>query len=76
MTKIICRWCGLSLMKEAKFCARCGKIMKPQEGADLHTAETIPLTDKAPEQTITIHAAVTEEIPAIQYDGQDQARSR
>ena len=73
MTKIICGWCGISLIKEAKFCASCGKIIKPQEGADLHTAETKPLTDEAPEQAITIHQAVTEEIPAIQYDCRDQA---
>lgn len=65
MTERICRRCGGALIKEARFCTRCGEAATAVRNAGLYTPETRPLAREETEQTVPPHAAPTEEMPAI-----------
>ena len=65
MTTWMCRRCGSDLRKEARFCANCGAVAPLAEIANLYAPEPSLSCEKQMEQTVPLHAAVTEEMPAI-----------
>ena len=65
MTEGICRRCGSALTEGARFCVKCGEVAIVVSSAGPSTLETRPFAKEETEQTVPLHSAPTEKMPAI-----------